>query len=58
MVVDSAHGDNFDAFYTKPATEADASPNSYFTKHVPANAAEAPESLLNSYFDGSASWFT
>ena len=34
MVIDSAHGDNFDAYYK-------TSPN-----------------MLQSYFDGSASWFT
>ncbi|ODN84878.1 dethiobiotin synthase [Cryptococcus amylolentus CBS 6039] len=42
MVVDSAYGDNFDAFYTKPEG-----------KEISKN-----ESLLKSYFDGSASWFT
>ncbi|WVQ71520.1 dethiobiotin synthase [Cryptococcus sp. DSM 104548] len=42
MVVDSAYGDNFDAFYTK-AEGTKVSKN---------------ESLLKSYFDGSASWFT
>ena len=43
MVIDSAHGDHFDAQYSK-------SP-------VPSAGSE-DTSLLNSYFDGSASWFT
>lgn len=42
MVVDSAFGDNFDSYYVKPES-APSSKN---------------ESLLKSYFDGSASWFT
>jgi dethiobiotin synthetase/adenosylmethionine--8-amino-7-oxononanoate aminotransferase len=43
MVIDSAKGDYFDAFYKKPeATE---------------NKSEE-KSLLNPLFDGSASWFT
>lgn len=42
MVVDSAFGDNFDSYYAKPQS-APSSTN---------------ESLLKSYFDGSASWFT
>ncbi|KGB80282.1 dethiobiotin synthase [Cryptococcus deuterogattii 99/473] len=42
MVVDSAFGDNFDSYYAKPES-APSSKN---------------ESLLKSYFDGSASWFT
>jgi dethiobiotin synthetase/adenosylmethionine--8-amino-7-oxononanoate aminotransferase len=58
MVVDSAFGDNFDAYYSKPVTPGDPSPNDYFTKHVPSTTSAQPESLLNSYFDGSASWFT
>ncbi|WWC85248.1 dethiobiotin synthase [Kwoniella dendrophila CBS 6074] len=52
MVVDSAFGDNFDSYYTRPipATKSDS-----------AGTAPVPKeegSLLNSYFDGSASWFT
>jgi len=46
MVIDSAHNDCFDAYYAKPpATET-------------RETANGAESLLNSYFDGSASWFT
>lgn len=43
MVVDSAKGDYFDAFYKKPKTGGEE---------------KAEESLLNPLFDGSASWFT
>jgi dethiobiotin synthetase/adenosylmethionine--8-amino-7-oxononanoate aminotransferase len=42
MVIDSAKGDYFDAFYKKPETGTE----------------EAGKSLLNPLFDGSASWFT
>ena len=42
MVIDSAHGDSFDALYL-PSSAHEVTPT---------------ESLLNSYFDGSASWFT
>lgn len=45
MVIDSAKGDNFDAYYKAEAIEPPAS-----------SAAE--RSLLNPLFDGSASWFT
>lgn len=58
MVVDSAYGDNFDAFYSKSATSSEPSPSSYFTSNLPSNVPANEESLLNSYFDGSASWFT
>nr|XP_019042998.1 dethiobiotin synthase [Kwoniella bestiolae CBS 10118]OCF21928.1 dethiobiotin synthase [Kwoniella bestiolae CBS 10118] len=49
MVVDSAFGDNFDSYYTKsaPTTKSESQP-------IP----KEEGSLLNSYFDGSASWFT
>nr|XP_019013297.1 dethiobiotin synthase [Kwoniella pini CBS 10737]OCF52078.1 dethiobiotin synthase [Kwoniella pini CBS 10737] len=52
MVVDSAFGDNFDAYYTKPPSAV--------TPAVDEGAVipKEEESLLNSYFDGSASWFT
>ncbi|WRT66898.1 dethiobiotin synthase [Kwoniella shivajii] len=49
MVVDSAYGDNFDSFYIKPLPTTATS-----TEPIP----EEEGSLLNSYFDGSASWFT
>nr|XP_018264102.1 dethiobiotin synthase [Kwoniella dejecticola CBS 10117]OBR86260.1 dethiobiotin synthase [Kwoniella dejecticola CBS 10117] len=52
MVIDSAFGDNFDAYYTKPPP---------ITKSNSDEIATVPKeegSLLNSYFDGSASWFT
>ncbi|WWD15718.1 dethiobiotin synthase [Kwoniella shandongensis] len=49
MVVDSAYGDNFDAYYTKPAL-----PSTSSSPTVP----EQEDSLLKAYFDGSASWFT
>ncbi|WOO81501.1 Bifunctional dethiobiotin synthetase/7,8-diamino-pelargonic acid aminotransferase, mitochondrial [Vanrija pseudolonga] len=42
MVIDSAHGDYFDAYYAKPKGEA----------------APAKESILEPFFDGAASWFT
>lgn len=42
MVIDSAHGDHFDAYYAKPASET----------------RPADESLLEPFFDGAASWFT
>ncbi|WVO16985.1 dethiobiotin synthase [Cryptococcus depauperatus] len=45
MVVDSAYGDNLDAYYAKSEGKATAS-----------NIEN--EDLLKSYFDGSASWFT
>lgn len=45
MVVDSAHNDCFDAYYAKPPS---ATPS----------ITQTSNSLLNSYFDGSASWFT
>ncbi|KAJ9118274.1 hypothetical protein QFC22_004185 [Naganishia vaughanmartiniae] len=52
MVVDSAKGDYFDAFYKKPATSAT-------TLGTPSEEKGSPsESLLNPLFDGSASWFT
>ncbi|ORY21589.1 adenosylmethionine-8-amino-7-oxononanoate transaminase [Naematelia encephala] len=47
MVIDSAHGDHFDAYYSEPdATQ------------LPSPSATDSDSLLKSYFDGSASWFT
>lgn len=46
MVIDSAHGDHFDAYYAKPPLPAGKS------------SREGNESWLNPYFDGSASWFT
>jgi dethiobiotin synthetase/adenosylmethionine--8-amino-7-oxononanoate aminotransferase len=49
MVIDSAHGDRFDAYYTKPQPQSLSSSSSASTDQ---------SSLLNSYFDGSASWFT
>ncbi len=45
MVIDSAKGDTFDAFYKKDTKEL-----------VKAETVEG--SLLNPLFDGSASWFT
>ncbi len=50
MVIDSAHGDHFDAYYApkEPDTPAE----------VPATEAPAGGSLLEPYFDGAASWFT
>lgn len=50
MVIDSAHGDNFDAYYTKPPVKASSS--------LVETDAASTESLLKPYFDGSASWFT
>jgi len=47
MVIDSAYGDNFDAFYKKSESSDPAS--------IPETS---DESLLKPYFDGSASWFT
>jgi dethiobiotin synthetase/adenosylmethionine--8-amino-7-oxononanoate aminotransferase len=47
MVVDSAHGDQFDAYYAKPISEASSS-----------SLETADKSMLKPYFDGSASWFT
>lgn len=50
MVIDSAHNDCFDAYYAKPPTSLSPSPSTH---------TDQPEnSLLNSFFDGSASWFT
>lgn len=46
MVIDSAHNDCFDAYYAKPPSA------------IAAAETTSPESVLNSYFDGSASWFT
>ncbi|WVQ98554.1 dethiobiotin synthase [Kwoniella sp. CBS 9459] len=51
MVVDSAYGDNFDSYYTRPIPASSSSSSTETT------SAEQG-SLLNSYFDGSASWFT
>jgi len=42
MVIDSAHGDHFDAYYAKP----------------PNTPTPPSDSLLEPYFDGAASWFT
>ena len=52
MVIDSAHNDCFDAYYAKPPASAASSTAEATT------TAGSPDSLLNSYFDGSASWFT
>jgi dethiobiotin synthetase/adenosylmethionine--8-amino-7-oxononanoate aminotransferase len=49
MVIDSAHGDHFDAYYSKPQPQSPSSSSPVSTDQT---------SLLNSYFDGSASWFT
>ncbi|WVF72379.1 dethiobiotin synthase [Kwoniella sp. CBS 6097] len=50
MVVDSAYGDNFDSYYIRPIPA---------TSPISAETTSTEEgSLLNSYFDGSASWFT
>ncbi|KAK8870003.1 dethiobiotin synthase [Kwoniella newhampshirensis] len=49
MVVDSAYGDNFAAYYAKAGSSA-----ALAVSPVP----EQEDSLLKSYFDGSASWFT
>lgn len=46
MVIDSAEGDHFDAYYASP-TSASSS-----------NASSGSDSLLKPYFDGAASWFT
>jgi len=53
MVIDSAHNDCFDAYYAKTpsAFSAPAAVSSSSTTST-------EPSLLNSYFDGSASWFT
>ncbi|KAK6902678.1 dethiobiotin synthase [Kwoniella mangroviensis CBS 8507] len=51
MVVDSAFGDNFDSYYTKPLP---TSPTGSESQAIP----KEEGNLLNSYFDGSASWFT
>lgn len=61
MVVDSAFGDNFDAFYTKPKSTPPASEAKSDSKEVVGSNAKvdgAEDSLLKPYFDGSASWFT
>ena len=50
MVIDSAHNDCFDAYYAKPPTSAPSSSSGQVD--------QPDESLLNSFFDGSASWFT
>lgn len=47
MVIDSAHGDHFDALYCKSDSSKDTTPRP-----------SAGDSMLKSYFDGSASWFT
>lgn len=49
MVIDSAKGDMFDAYYAN-RPEAESSKT--------AVEAEKPKSMLNPLFDGSASWFT
>lgn len=54
MVIDSAKGDYFDAFYKKPAAAATVGEQGG-DKEM---SASASESLLNPLFDGSASWFT
>ncbi|BEI85419.1 hypothetical protein CcaverHIS002_0508200 [Cutaneotrichosporon cavernicola] len=46
MVIDSAHGDHFDAYYAKS------------TKAEQPKEGRPAESLLEPYFDGAASWFT
>lgn len=62
MVIDSAHGDHFDAYYAKPEAP-EAKPEAEVAKPAEAETettettAES-ESLLSPYFDGAASWFT
>ena len=46
MVIDSAHDDNFDAYYCKSDPFGTTTTSS------------SESSLLKPYFDGSASWFT
>jgi dethiobiotin synthetase/adenosylmethionine--8-amino-7-oxononanoate aminotransferase len=46
MVIDSAHGDHFDAYFSDPSSSTASTSVSKDTN------------MLNSYFDGSASWFT
>lgn len=59
MVVDSAKGDYFDAFYKKPTTTMTMETGTGTEKHAgKEGGAGASESLLNPLFDGSASWFT
>jgi dethiobiotin synthetase/adenosylmethionine--8-amino-7-oxononanoate aminotransferase len=53
MVIDSAHNDCFDAYYAKPPAQVPTA-----TATETRETANGAESLLNSYFDGSASWFT
>lgn len=48
MVVDSAFGDNFDAYYAKSGGN----------DQTASAADKGDKSLLNPFFDGSASWFT
>ena len=50
MVVDSAKGDYFDAYYApKEGVPAESTPSGLTGR---------PNSLLNPLFDASASWFT
>lgn len=62
MVIDSAFGDNFDAYYAESSsTEAAGTESRSTVSSAPAlisNGSHSQSSLLNSYFDGSASWFT
>ena len=51
MVIDSAKGDTFDAFYKAKAQEARRETEREVVK-------DEVKSLLNPLFDGSASWFT
>jgi dethiobiotin synthetase/adenosylmethionine--8-amino-7-oxononanoate aminotransferase len=57
MVIDSAHGDHFDAYYAKPGAKPDAEPATTPDAKLEASPA-VRGSLLEPYFDGSASWFT
>ncbi|CAK9781058.1 adenosylmethionine-8-amino-7-oxononanoate transaminase [Cutaneotrichosporon oleaginosum] len=49
MVIDSAHGDHFDAYYAQASMAPDSSAETEGGEQ---------ESLLEPYFDGAASWFT
>lgn len=55
MVIDSAKGDYFDAFYKKPETNEKQSIEEPATEQ---QQSPGGKSLLNPLFDGSASWFT
>lgn len=51
MVIDSAEGDHFDAYYAPPASSL-SSPS------TESSSSAGADSLLKPYFDGAASWFT